>query len=114
MGRHERLHGVSLADFCRILLVEQASACRPGPQAEACSTWILERNDIRLTKQPHADPADDHHPEITLRWFLRRELVSIPLFAVIVGVLLVFGISVATLLFVFLFAAVILGLVWSR
>jgi hypothetical protein len=69
---------------------------------------------ISLTEQPHADPTEDHHPEITLRWFLRRELLSIPLFAVIVGVLLVFGISVATLLFVFLLAAVILGLIWSR
>ena len=68
---------------------------------------------ISLTERPHVDPAEDHHPEITLRWFLRRELLSIPLFAVIVGVLLVFGISVATLLFVFLLAAVILGVIWS-
>lgn len=66
-----------------------------------------------MTERPHTDPANDHHPEITLRWFLRRELLSIPLFAVIVGILLVFGISVATLLFVFLLAAVILGLVWG-
>jgi hypothetical protein len=66
-----------------------------------------------VTEQPHADPAGDQHSEITLRWFLRRELLSLPLFAVIVGVLLVFGISAATLLFVFLLAAVILGLIWS-
>jgi hypothetical protein len=67
-----------------------------------------------LTEHPHSDPAHDHHPEITLRWFLRRELLSLPLFAGIVGILLVFGISVATLLFVFLLAAVVLGLIWSR
>jgi Na+/H+ antiporter NhaC len=66
-----------------------------------------------VTERSHMDPAEDHHPEITLHWFLRRELLSIPLFAVIVGILLVFGVSPATLLFVFLLAAVILGLIWG-
>jgi hypothetical protein len=66
-----------------------------------------------VAEQPHGDDPGDHPPEITLRWFLRRELLSIPLFAVIVGILLVFGISVATLLFVFLLAAFILGFIWS-
>ncbi len=93
----------------------------PWRRASSCRNWQAEarryqtaKGDIHLTEQPHGDRTDDPHPEITLRWFLRRELLSIPLFAVIVGVLLVFGISVATLLFVFLLAAVVLGLIWSR
>ncbi len=61
------------------------------------------------------DPATDHdrqtHPDLS--WFLRRELVTIPLFIVIVGTLLVFGISPATVLFVVLLAIVVLGFVWG-
>ncbi len=61
--------------------------------------------------ESHAD--HEQHPHITVSWFLRRELLSIPLFALIVAVLLIFGISPTTLLFVFLLAAVTLGLIWS-
>lgn len=63
------------------------------------------------------DPATDHEPpdhrHPDLSWFLRRELVTIPLLAAITGTLLVFGISPATLLFVLLLAIVVLGFVWS-
>jgi hypothetical protein len=63
------------------------------------------------------EPATDHeqpdhrHPDLS--WFLRRELVTIPLLIVITGTLLIFGVSPATLLFVVLLAAVVLGLVWG-
>ncbi|GEM_PF-4677829 len=65
-------------------------------------------------RQP-TDPTTDHEPRThpDLSWFLRRELVAIPLFAVIVGTLLVFGISPATLLFVVLLAIIVLGFVWG-
>lgn len=55
----------------------------------------------------------DRHTTIALAWFLRRELVTIPLLIVIVGVLLVFGISPATLLFIVMLAIVVLGFIWS-
>ena len=68
-----------------------------------------------MTSRVPTDPATDHdrqtHPDLT--WFLRRELVTIPLFIIIVGTLLIFGISPATLLFVVLLAIVVLGFVWS-
>lgn len=63
------------------------------------------------------DPATDHeqpepqHPDLS--WFLRRELVTIPLLIVIIGTLLIFGVSPATLLFVALLAIVVLGFVWG-
>lgn len=66
---------------------------------------------------PHrpTDPATDRdrqaHPGVF--WFLRRELVTIPLFAVIVGTLLIFGISPATLLFIVLLAIIVLSFVWG-
>jgi len=65
--------------------------------------------------RPPTDPATDHEPQPhpNLSWFLRRELVTIPLFVVIVGTLLVFGISPATLLFVVLLTIVVLGFVWG-
>lgn len=68
-----------------------------------------------MTQPPHREHQTEHEqrPQITVAWFLRRELLSIPLFALIVAVLLVFGISPATLLFVFLLAAVTLGVIWS-
>ena len=64
------------------------------------------------------EPATDHehhdrHPHADLSWFLRRELVTIPLLIVIMGALLLFGISPATLLFVVLLATLVLGFVWS-
>ncbi|MDQ2787007.1 MAG: hypothetical protein M3Y58_18610 [Chloroflexota bacterium] len=67
-----------------------------------------------LPRRP-TDSATDHEPQPhpNLSWFLRRELVTIPLFAVIVGTLLVFGISPATLLFVVLVAIIVLGFVWG-
>jgi hypothetical protein len=64
-----------------------------------------------------SDPATDHeqrdtrHPDLS--WFLRRELVTIPLLVVITGTLLIFGVSPATLLFVALLAAIVLGFVWG-
>jgi Flp pilus assembly protein TadB len=69
----------------------------------------------RVAQRPPTDPTTDHdrqtHPDLS--WFLRRELVTIPLFIVIVGTLLVFGISPATLLFIVLLAIAVLGFVWS-
>lgn len=68
-----------------------------------------------VTPRQPTDPATDHEPQPhpNLSWFLRRELVTIPLFVVIVGTLLVFGISPATLLFVILLTIVVLGFVWG-
>lgn len=68
-----------------------------------------------MAQSPSTDPTTDHNEPtaIGLAWFLRRELVTIPLLIVIVGVLLVFGISPATLLFVVLLAIVVLGFIWS-
>ena len=67
---------------------------------------------------PSNDPPDytrqEPPPHPDLRWFLRRELVALPLALVLVLTLLVFGISSATLLFVALLAIVVLGVVWSR
>ncbi len=64
------------------------------------------------TREPlHADLPDDAHPGIA--WFLHRELVSVPLALVLVGTLLLFGISPATLLFVALMSVLVLGWVWS-
>lgn len=64
-------------------------------------------------------PANDHraperdsaHPDI--RWFLRRELISLPLAVALVATLLIFGISPATLLFVLLLTIIALGWIWS-
>jgi hypothetical protein len=71
-----------------------------------------------VANQEPSDLGTDHerqrhpaHPDLT--WFLRRELVAIPLAIVIIGTLLVFGISPATLLFVALLVIVVLGFVWS-
>lgn len=67
---------------------------------------------------PHpSEPATDHephdaHPHADLSWFLRRELLTIPLLIVITGTLLVVGISPATLLFVVLLAILVLGFIW--
>jgi len=68
-----------------------------------------------VTPRRPPDSATDHEPQPhpNLSWFLRRELVTIPLFVVIVGTLLVFGISPATLLFIVLLAIVVLGFVWG-
>jgi hypothetical protein len=68
-----------------------------------------------VANQQSQDPASDHeqHTHADLSWFLRRELITIPLIVVIVGALLIFGISPATLLFVAILAIVVLGLVWS-
>jgi hypothetical protein len=65
----------------------------------------------RVPTEPTTD--HDRQAHADLSWFLRRELVTIPLFIVIVGTLLVFGISPATLLFIVLLAIVVLGFVWS-
>ncbi|MDQ6907789.1 MAG: hypothetical protein M3176_13260 [Chloroflexota bacterium] len=68
-----------------------------------------------MLPRPPTDPITDHdrqaHPNLS--WFLRRELVTIPLFVVVVGTLLIFGISLATLLFVLLLVIIVLSLVWS-
>lgn len=53
---------------------------------------------------PHRDPT---HGDVS--WFLRRELLTLPLTVAIVAVLLVFGITPATLLFVALLTVVTLG-----
>lgn len=68
---------------------------------------------------PHpSEPATDHehhdrHPHADLSWFLRRELLTIPLLVIITGTLLIVGISAATVLFVVLFTALALGFVWN-
>ncbi len=68
-----------------------------------------------MTPQRPTNPATNHdrqaHP--TISWFLRRELVTIPLFIVIVGTLLIFGISPATLVFIMLLAIIVLSFVWG-
>ena len=61
------------------------------------------------TDHEHPEP---HHPDLS--WFLRRELVTIPLLIAITGTLLIFGVSPATLLFVALLAIVVLGFVWGK
>jgi hypothetical protein len=68
-----------------------------------------------VTPRLPTDPPPDHEapPHPDLSWFLRRELITIPLIIVIVGTLLVFGISPATLLFVMLLTIVVLGFVWG-
>ena len=63
------------------------------------------------SSERHLTPPDDAHPGIT--WFLHRELASIPLALALVGTLLLFGISPATLLFVALMTVLVLGWVWS-
>ena len=76
-----------------------------------------EKGTDRVADRQPSEPATDReqpdrHPD--LAWFLRRDLVTIPLLVVITGTLLVFGISPATLLFVVLLAIVVLGFVWGR
>lgn len=68
-----------------------------------------------MTSRRPTDGPTDHEPQPhpNLFWFLRRELVTIPLFVVIVGTLLIFGISPATFLFVVLLTIVVLGFVWG-
>lgn len=71
------------------------------------------------THEPlHADRSERHHPapddaHSGISWFLHRELVSVPLALVLVGTLLLFGISPATLLFVALMTVLVLGWVWG-
>jgi hypothetical protein len=71
----------------------------------------------RVADRHSPEPATDHeqpephHPDLS--WFLRRELVTIPLLIVITGTLLIVGVSPATLLFVALLAIVVLGFVWG-
>ncbi len=65
---------------------------------------------------PHSERDHEPHEHLShpdLSWFLRRELLTIPLVVIIVGILLVVGISPATLLFVALLTILVLGLVWS-
>lgn len=62
----------------------------------------------RSPDPPHRDPT---HGDLS--WFLRRELLTLPLTVAIVAVLLVFGITPATLLFVALLTVVTLGWVWG-
>jgi hypothetical protein len=65
-------------------------------------------------RRPTDPPTDrEAHAHSDLSWFLRRELLTIPLLVAIVGTLLIFGISPATLLFVVLLAIIVLGFVWS-
>ncbi len=65
-------------------------------------------------RRPTDPPTDrEPHAHSDLSWFLRRELLTIPLLVAIVGTLLIFGISPATLLFVVLLAIIVLGFVWS-
>jgi len=74
-----------------------------------------ERNSSLVANPHRPDPATEHdrhgHPDLS--WFLRRELLTIPLIIVIVATLLIFGISPATLLFVVLLAITALGTIWS-
>jgi hypothetical protein len=76
---------------------------------------IKKRGNPHVPPRVPTEPTSDHDRQThaDLSWFLRRELVTIPLFIVIVGTLLVFGISPATLLFIVLLAIVVLGFVWS-
>src|SRR6476620_9432425 len=64
--------------------------------------------DSATDHEPH-----DRQPHADLSWFLRRELLTIPLLIVITGTLLVVGISPATFLFVVLLAIFALGFIWS-
>jgi hypothetical protein len=76
-----------------------------------------EKGTNRVADRHLPEPADREQPESyhpDLSWFLRRELLTIPLLIVIVGTLLIFGVSPATLLFVALFAVVVLGFVWGK
>ncbi len=68
-----------------------------------------------MIPQRPTDPATDHDPQKhpNLSWFLQRELVTIPLFVIIVGTLLIFGISPATLLFVVVLTIVVLSFAWG-
>lgn len=67
----------------------------------------------RHPPEPATDREQSDHRHPDLSWFLRRELVTIPLLVVVAGTLLVFGVSPATLLFVVLLAIAVLGFVWS-
>jgi hypothetical protein len=76
-----------------------------------------EKGTDRVADRHSPEPATDHkqpehhHPDLS--WFLRRELVTIPLLIVITGTLLIVGVSPATLLFVALLAIIVLGFVWG-
>ncbi len=66
--------------------------------------------------QLNHSPRDPHGTDATpseVGWFLRRELLTLPLVAVIVLVLLVFSITPATLLFVALLTVLTLGWLWG-
>ena len=56
-------------------------------------------------------PADP--PTHDVGWFLRRELLTLPLAAGVVYLLILFGITPATLLFVALFVIFTLGWLWG-
>jgi len=76
-----------------------------------------EKGTDRVADRQPTDTATDHEqhdqPHPDLSWFLRRELITIPLLIVITGMLLIFGVSPATLLFVVLLAIIVLGFVWG-
>ena len=65
-----------------------------------------------MNDSPRKGPDLDAAPR-DVGWFLRRELLTLPLAAVIVLVLLVFGITPATLLFVALLTVLTLGWLWG-
>ncbi len=68
-----------------------------------------------LPSSPPRNRDGDHDPHtFDIAWFLRRELVSIPLAIIVVGTLLVFGVSPATLLFLLLLTVVTLGWILGR
>lgn len=67
-------------------------------------------------RHPPAAPGPRHASDAGDRdvaWFLRRELLTLPLAAAVVAVLLLFGISPATLLFVALMVVLTLGWLWG-
>lgn len=79
----------------------------------SCSVLSLStKRGITLNQPPH----DPHGPDAAPRdigWFLRRELLTLPLAAVVVLVLLVFNITPATLLFVALLTVLTFGWLWG-
>ena len=67
-----------------------------------------------LPSDPHEQYSDSHeseHPDI--RWFIRRELFSVPLAVAVVATLLLFGISPATLIWVALMVVLALGWIFG-
>lgn len=63
--------------------------------------------------EPPGTPHDSDAAPRDVGWFLRRELLTLPLAATVVFVLLVFSVTPATLLFVALLTVLTLGWLWG-